>query len=130
MATISEMMSYVKEVSVKSPDFFRLYKAVSSKYWTFEKPDMLQQCASLLVKFAERGDEQEIILSAKIIEQVFTMRKEKKDSTKIRLGFKDGTEFQVDIYTDGIARDQLEDMLSKAGKAMDSGNFTVGDKRK
>lgn len=124
-----QIIDQIKKMDVKSDEFFEIYKVVSDKYWTFEKPDMYQECGAALVKFAERAPEDEVMICGKVLIELFKMKQEKKTAAKMNIGFNDGVEYRIDIYQDGIEREKLEQMIEKSAKAMESGNFTVKGKK-
>lgn len=117
-------------MDVKSEEFFEIYKVVSDKYWDFGKDAQLDQtAAAMLVKMAERGDADQIILTAQIATEFWKMLQEKKTVAKMNFVFEDGRDFRIDVYQDGIEKEKLESLLEGAVKAMDSGNFTVNGKK-
>jgi len=121
--TIAEIL----EMDVKSDEFFKIYKLISSKYWNFENPDDLQLAAQTLVMFAERFDEDKIVLSHKIIKAVVEMTEEKVKATTGHLVFED-QQYYFDIYESEPQRDELNKMLAKSGKAIKEGNIRVKNK--
>ena len=112
----------ILEMDVKSDEFFDVYKKVSTKYWTFEKPDDLQKAAAALVMFAERYDTDKVILSHTIIAEIINLEKDKGKSSKGHLAFKD-CEYYFDIYQTEKDLDDMNDMLKKAGQKIKKGKF-------
>lgn len=112
-------LKQVLKMDVKSDDFFEAYKAISDKYWKFENPDDFQIAAHCLVMFAERFDRDKIILAVKIIKQIVEMSKKGAKSAKGHLAFKN-QDYYFDIYESEVQKDTLENMLTKAGKAIES----------
>ncbi len=122
-------LSQLLEMDVTSDEFWKVYRAVSDKYWTFENPTDMQKCARLLVEWAEKMDADKVIVSVKIIEAIFDMLKSKTKSTKGYVVFSD-TQYYFDIYETENGKDGLNSMLAKASKSINSGNFKVSDSKK
>lgn len=115
----------ILKMDVKSDEFFKIYQKISDKYWTFENPDDFQMAAKTLVMWAERYDSDKIILCHKIIEQIMNMDKGK--AAKGHLVFND-CEYYFDIYENENSKDSMENILMKAGKAMENGGISIKDK--
>ena len=100
------------ELDVKSEEFFEIYKQISDKYWTFDDPDDLQQCAKLMVKWAERFDEDKVILATKLILEISKMVENKTEACSMHLAFSD-IEYYVDIASSEVKLDKLKGMIGK-----------------
>jgi len=127
---LKEMKNQVDSMDVKSDEFWELYKHIADKYFTIEDPDDFQTCAKLILGWLERSTnkwEDQVITVARVVEQVFMMRKKGTKSCTGTLGFTDET-FFFDIYTTETEKDKLGDQLFRAHKAMEKGNYTVKDK--
>jgi len=121
-----EIKDFVMKMDVKSDEFFELYNLISDKYFDFGKnPDPWQSAMTLIHKWMNRSCnnfEEQVIVVAKVVEQVFLMRYEKTKSCTGTLGFKDET-FFFDIYTSETEKDKMKDMLIKAQKGLKNGKF-------
>lgn len=128
---IEEIKKFIVEMDVNSDEFFELYRDISKKYYTVENPDTYQMCAMMVHEWLSRSVnnyEDQVIIVAKVVEQVFMMRHNKTKSCTGTLGFKDET-FYFDIYTTENERDKLNEMILKTKKSIDSGNATFKDQR-
>jgi len=103
---MSKTLEEILKMDVKDEEFFEIYKKISTKYWTFENPDDLQKCASLMVEWAEKFDEEKIILATKIIVEVSKMVTEKTKAATMCLQFTD-TQYYVDIAESEVEKDKL-----------------------
>lgn len=129
---ISEIKKHISKMDVKSDEFWDLYQHIADKYFTLDQPDEFQGCAKVIMKWLEvcAGKmEEQVIIVAKVVEQVFKMRHGKTKSCTGTLGFKDET-FFFDIYQTETEKDKLHDLLKDAGNKIESGNFTVKNKTK
>lgn len=126
---LHSILKHVEKMNVKSNAFFKLYCAVSEKYWDIKDPDDRQSAARALVMFAERAPYDQVITAYKIIEQVFMMGKDGTTAAKLHIRFKD-KEFRVDIYQDGIELGSLERQIEKAVKAMEDGTIRSAPRTK
>lgn len=124
----NKTLKEILKMDVKSDEFFEIYKLVSDKYWSFdgELTDAQKAC-STLVMFAERYEIDKVILCHKIIEQIIKFSKDKTKAGKLHLVFSD-QEYYVDIYENERSKDNMDSMLSKASKAMESGNVKIKNK--
>ncbi len=100
MVNIEFLKKQIENLDVKSSEFFELYKIIDDKYWTMpDNPSDLQQCIYILHTFAERGTNEEIMVTTKIIEQLVTMAKTGQSATMMTLGFK-GRDYYFTLTTD------------------------------
>lgn len=105
-----------------SDEFFEVYKAISEKYWDFENPNDFLVAAKCLVMFAERYDEEKVILAVKIIEQIIEMDKNKSNAGTGHLVFGEQDYF-FDIYQSEAKKDSFHALLAKAGKKVQENQF-------
>lgn len=122
------IIGQIKKMDVKSGQFFEIYKMVSEKYWAFENPDEYQASCATLVKFAERGDEDDVITCLKIASALLEMKGKKTDASILRIGFSD-IEYTVKIFTDGVVEEKLDKLINDAHKAMREGNISFKEKK-
>lgn len=123
-------LNEILKLDVKSEEFFKCYKAISKKYWTFENPDEWQKAAKTLVMFAERYDSDKVILCLKIAEEIVKMSEGAdtgNKSARMHLSFNNHA-FYIDIYQNEDSKDDLDDVLSSMDKAFKNGNVVVKDK--
>lgn len=124
---LKALVEKLKGLDAKSKAFFEIYKTVSEKYWDIPKPNVYQQSAAMLVKFAERGDPAQVSIASKVVIELYNLEKENKDACKMKFECDNGDHFVVDIYKDGIARDSLEKMIGDAARAINDGKVTFKD---
>lgn len=122
-----EIINKILDMDSKSEDFFEVYKAVSNKYWTFENPDDLQQCAALMVSWAERFDADKVILATKLILEISKMVTQKTKAASLHLAFSE-IEYYVDIASSEVEKDKLKGLMGKAMSEMEKGNVEIKDK--
>lgn len=127
MSKTKEAIDTLLKLDTKSDEFFEAYKAISDKYWTFENPDELQKCASLMVKWAERFDEDKVILATKLIIEISKLADKETKAASLHIAF-ENIEYYVDIASSEVEKDKLKGMLNKAHKELGKGNVTVKDK--
>jgi len=125
MINVEFFKKQIEQMDVKSEDFFKIYKMISDKYWTVENPDDFQQCARVLVMYAERGDHAQITAAVKIIEQLFKMEKDKISATMGTVAFEHKT-YHFTLCTNKKDIEEMTDLMDKVLK----GNFKVKNKGK
>lgn len=133
---MNETVKYIKENIIKmdaeSEDFYEVYKMVADKYHTFKEPDDYQQCVKMIYEWMSRSCtnfEDQVVIVAKVVEQVFLMRAKKQDSCTGTLGFTDTT-YYFDIYTTENKKDELNNRLAKTLDSFDKGKATFSGKDK
>lgn len=116
----------ITDLPSNSDNFFEIYKAVSGKYWTLPpNADEFFQARDCIQKIADRSDGETVFLLIKIMTQLLEMKNENKKAGKFVVEFENDISFTVDIYQDGIARDQLEAAIKDIGKSVEKNGFTL-----
>jgi hypothetical protein len=131
MENLETIKKQITEMDTKSDEFWGLYRMVADKYHTFENPDEWQKAMMLINSWMDRSCnnfEEQIIVVAKVVEQVFLMRHNKTKSCTGTLGFTDET-FFFDVYTSETEKDNLSEKLLRAHRAIEKGNVTFGGKK-
>lgn len=128
---LEEFKKHINTMEVESTEFWDFYKVVADRYYTFKNPDEYQKALNMIHMWLDRSCgnwEDQVIVVAKVVEQVFLMREEKKSKTCTgTLAFKDET-FHFDIYTSEVEKDKMHDMLIKAHDSISKGNIEVKNK--
>ena len=114
MANLKFLKKQIKALDKGSEDFFEVYKMVWEKYWDFDDPDHFQQSAKAMAMFAERGDEQLVIVLTKMMTEMIKMdpkyQVKKCDAVSGTVGFKD-KEFYFTVSTDKTQIAKLQQMM-------------------
>jgi hypothetical protein len=131
---LEEIKKHIKNMKTESDEFYSLFDVFMDKYFDLdkEKLDMYMECKRMIYMWLTRSTnefEDQVIVTAKVVENVFNMRLKKQPSCTGTLGFTDET-FYFDIYTTENQRDKLGEILIKAKQSMESGNFTIKDNSK
>lgn len=98
------ILNQVKGMDVTTEEFFKLYAAITEKYWTFEDPDDEQTSRRLLYMIAERGEFEQVATLVRMFQQLLTVT-EKGGTVAAEIGFKDKTfYFKIADEPDGMDR--------------------------
>lgn len=125
MTKLENLKKLVNDLDVMSDEFFELYKHISSKYYDVEKPDDYQKAVNLIRLWLDTSSgnfEDHVIVTTKIVEQLFMMKKENTPSCTGTIGFDDCT-YYFDIYTTENSKDEMNKLIMKAGKSIKNGTF-------
>jgi hypothetical protein len=117
---LDNLKKQIDRMDVKSEEFAELYWHIADKYHTFENPDEYQVCISMLYQWMNRSPnnhEDQVIIIAKLVKELFMMRLEKKTACTGTIKFTDET-FFFDIYTTEGEKDKLRESIFKAGEAI------------
>ena len=110
---LNEIINKIKNLKNDSNELFEIHEVVNEKYFTFEKPDDFQTCLKALNAILNKSDPEEVMVAIKIFIQIFEMKQNNLPSAIINLGFKNGIDYVVEIFKDGLARDSLCDAIKK-----------------
>ena len=132
---IKEIKNLITNMDTKSDEFWDIYCHITDKYHQFSGDDNLddwQTAVKVINSWMDKSVnnfEEQVVLVAKIVEQVFLMKAKGTGATSATLCYGDET-FYFDIYTSETHKDKLNDMLLKSGRAIEKGEFEIKDKRK
>lgn len=121
--TVTEMKKQIEQMDVKSDEFFELYSHIANKYYKIEDPDTYQQALMMVHGWLDRSCtnwEDQVIVVANVVKQVFEMRDKGLKACTGTLGFTNDT-FHFDIYTSEVEKDSMTAMMMKAHDAMKKG---------
>lgn len=124
---IETMKKQISEMDVKSDEFFELYKQMNKNYWSFNDPDCWQQACQLINTWLMHGKEEEHMVVASVIKEVFEMRHNKRKACTGTIVFTDET-FHFDIYTSEVEKDNMASLISDAQSKMKKGHYEFKDK--
>ncbi len=122
-----ELKKHIEKMDVKSDEFWELYKFTQDKYRDFtiqNDVDSWQKSVMIINEWLDKSVnnfEEQVILIARMIEEVFMMRAKNQSACTGTLQFSDET-FHFDIYTKETEMDKLNSAIIKAGKSMENNN--------
>lgn len=117
----------IKNMDVKSEEFFDLYITICEKYYSYPDPDEFQKAAMTLRMYIDKSVgnfENQLIAFETILTQLFKMDQEGSDATGGTIGFKDKS-YSFMLSTSRETMEQFNDILGKVLK----GNFKTKGKK-
>lgn len=129
--TYEEIKAAIAKLDQNEDEFMDLVAFVNKKYYTAGDPSDYQKCLQMVNEwlFCATGNfEEQVFLVAKVVAEVFNMRKDNKNAVSATLGIGSDV-FYFDLYTSEAQKDDLASKIRKAALAMEKGQATFKDQR-
>jgi len=107
---VKQFVKWYTALDKKTDQFHDIYVEIDKAYWDIKDPDDFQMSAFILHGFACKGDEGQIVVAAKIINEIFIMHKEKRGALSAILGY-GGKDYQFTLTTDKTQMSQLQKLI-------------------
>lgn len=102
----------VLKLDNQSEEFREVLYKILDRSWEVEKTDDLTMAEKALVQWAYKGEPDKVILSVKVINEIFRMQLEKVKAIKGHLCFCD-TDYYFDIYESEPKKDEIDNFFRK-----------------
>lgn len=132
--SLQEIKNQISKMKTDSEEFYSLYDVFMDKYFGIDEEELddYMKCKRMIFMWLSRSTnkfEDQVIVTAKIVQEIFTMYHKKQESCTGTLAFDDMTYF-FDIYTKEDQKDYLNEMILAAGKNIENGKFKIKNKAK